>query len=126
MRDWMKYVCIDCGAEIYGDGRKLDGTRCKECGGSLVPIKEQNMRRNLTHKIINKKILPVYFESVKNGNKRFEIREDDDNIEVGDNVRLREWDGEKYTGREYMASVSYVLRDVPEYGLNPGYCIFGW
>lgn len=47
------------------------------------------------------------------------------NIEVGDLLVLREWTGEKYTGREIYADVTYVLRDVPEYGLKEGYCIFG-
>lgn len=44
----------------------------------------------------------------------------------GDPVILKEWDGEKYTGRETSRNIVYALRDVPEYGLMPGYVIFGW
>ena len=38
---------------------------------------------------------------------------------------LDEWDGEKYTGRYVCKTVIYVLRDVPQYGLQDGYCIIG-
>lgn len=77
-------------------------------------------------KIIEKKILPEYFESVIRGEKTFEIRKDEDDIQVGDAIILKEWDGEKYTGRETGRNISYVLRNVPEYGLKDGYCIMCW
>lgn len=77
-------------------------------------------------RIIIKKILPKYFEEVIKGNKNFELRKDEDDIQVGDLIRLKEWDGEKYTGRSKVKSVAYVLRDVPEYGLVEGYCIIGF
>lgn len=47
-------------------------------------------------------------------------------MRIGDVVILKEWDGEKYTGRATGQNIVYVLRDVPEYGLMPGYVIFGW
>lgn len=78
------------------------------------------------HKIVEKKILPEYFLPVIHGEKTFEIRKDEDNLQKGDTLILREWDGEKYTGRETSRSISYILRDVPQYGLMPGYVIFGW
>ena len=34
-----------------------------------------------------------------------------------------EWDGEKYTGREQLCDVTYVMRHCPEYGIMDGYCI---
>lgn len=77
-------------------------------------------------KIVEKKILPEYFNAVINGEKTFEIHKDEDNLQKGDALILREWDGEKYTGRETGRNISYILRDVPEYGLMPGYVIFGW
>lgn len=77
-------------------------------------------------KIVEKKILPEYFNAVINGEKTFEIHKDEDNLQKGDALILREWDGEKYTGRETSRNISYILRDVPEYGLMPGYVIFGW
>lgn len=72
------------------------------------------------------KILPRYFKLVSSGVKRFEIRKDDRNYKAGDLFVLREWDGKSYTGRTFVQSISYVLRDVPEYGLEEGYCIFCW
>ena len=77
-------------------------------------------------KNVVKKILPTYFKEVCNGNKNFELRKDEDDIQSGDALLLREWDGEKYTGQCITVFVKYVLRDVPEYGLSEGYCIIGW
>ena len=77
-------------------------------------------------KIVEKKILTEYFLLVIHGEKTFEIRKDEDDVQKGDTLILREWDGKKYTGRETSRSISYILRDVPEYGLMPGYVIFGW
>lgn len=77
-------------------------------------------------KVVEKKILPEYFRSVVEGTKNFEIREDEDNLQICDVLILREWDGEKYTGREIAKNIDYVLRNIPEYGLMPGYVIFGW
>ncbi len=77
-------------------------------------------------KIVDKKILPQYFEAVIRDKKQFELRKDEDNIQEGDILILREWDGEKYTGMYVQRTVSYVLRNVPQYGLAEGYCIIGW
>ena len=77
-------------------------------------------------KIVEKKILPEYFNEVIHERKKFEIRKDEDDLQMGDSVILREWDGEKYTGRETGRRIVYILRDAPEYGLMPGYVIFGW
>lgn len=72
------------------------------------------------------KILPQYYEAVSKGIKQFELRKDDRDYQVGDLVRLREWDGKEYTGNKMIIGIKYVLRDCPEYGLMDGYCIFGW
>jgi hypothetical protein len=77
-------------------------------------------------KIIKKKILPEYFNEVIHDRKKFEIRKDKDDLQIGDVIILKEWDGEKYTGRETSRNIEYILRNVPEYGLMPGYVIFGW
>ena len=77
-------------------------------------------------KIIEKKILPEYFNEVIHNRKKFEIRKDEDDLQIGDAVFLKERDGKKYTGRAVIRRITYVLRDVPEYGLMPGYVIFGW
>lgn len=77
-------------------------------------------------KEIRKKILPCYFDDVKARKKNFEIRKDEDNIQVGDTLILCEWDGIRYTRRKLLREVKYVLRNVPQYGLQDGFCIIGW
>lgn len=74
-------------------------------------------------KTIEKKILPEYFEEVYHGRKRFELRKDDSNYNVGDWLLLREWDGKEYTGRTLDCKILYILRNAQEYGLKKGYCI---
>lgn len=76
-------------------------------------------------KAVRKKILPEFFEAVKAGEKNFEIRLDEDGIQVGDLLILEEWDG-YYTGESVRRYVKYVLRNAPEFGLMDGYCIIGW
>ena len=78
------------------------------------------------NRVIQKKILPEYFSAVLNGEKHFELRVDEDNAQVGDRLKLREWDGKYYTGREIDKKITYVLRNCSEYGLMEGYCILGW
>lgn len=72
------------------------------------------------------KILPQYFQPVIAGVKTFELRKDDRDYQVGDLVKMREWDGNAYTGGKIVVDIKYILRDCPEYGLMDGYCIFGW
>ncbi|MBX4204648.1 MAG: DUF3850 domain-containing protein [Candidatus Doudnabacteria bacterium] len=61
---------------------------------------------------IEKKILPEYFEQVKNGSKTFELRLADWECNPGDVLVLKEWDPElqAYTGREVSREVGYVLK----------------
>ena len=73
-------------------------------------------------KIHELKILPEYYEAVRCGDKRFEIRKNDRDFHTGDILRLKEWDGEKYTGEELDALVRYILFDWTG-GLQDGYCI---
>ena len=85
-------------------------------------------RKPIRHKI---KILPKYYNQIfirpGEGCKRFELRKDDRDYQVGDTVTLQEWDPEQgYTGNEITVGIIYVLRNCPEYGLMDGYCIFGW
>lgn len=68
------------------------------------------------------KIYPKYFDAVLNGSKPFEIRKNDRNFQVGDNVFLREWDNIKYSGRTIFAEITYVLDD-KFIGLTEGYGI---
>ncbi|MFP4616892.1 MAG: DUF3850 domain-containing protein [Candidatus Paceibacterota bacterium] len=61
---------------------------------------------------IEKKIWPEYFEQIKSGKKKFELRLNDFEVEEGDTLILREWDPERkeYTGREVKKKVAGVSR----------------
>lgn len=62
--------------------------------------------------IIKKKIWPKYFDLVKSGKKKFELRLADFRIKQGDIFILEEWNPrtKKYTGRKIRKKVKYVLR----------------
>lgn len=78
-------------------------------------------------KIHELKITPEYFEAVRTRRKQFELRKDDRGYEVGDLVRLKEYENGDYTGREIGCYIIiYILRNCPEYGLKEGYCIIGF
>lgn len=66
-----------------------------------------------------------YFDEIRKGNKRFELRKNDRGFKKGDIVILREWDEEnkKYTERHLCLEIRYILEDYP--GLEKGYCILG-
>ena len=59
---------------------------------------------------IHKKCLPVFFQAVSDGKKKFELRLNDFDIQEGDVLVLDEWDGEKqeYTGRTIQKNVTFV------------------
>lgn len=82
-------------------------------------------------KIVEKKVLPEYYKEIVAHRKMFELRKDENDIQTGDWLILREWDGKKYTGHQTKREVTYVLRNSLEYGLRDGYCIIslqvaGW
>lgn len=62
------------------------------------------------------KIDPQYFEAVKAGIKRAELRYNDRNFKAGDYLALHEYDREKgeYTGRIHHARITHVC-DVDEW-----------
>jgi len=86
-------------------------------------------------KIHELKILDKYAAEVALGRKRFELRKDDRGYEVGDLIHFNviadkpdpTLDACVFTlmnsGNLYR--ITYILRDVPQYGLAEGYCIFG-
>ena len=73
-------------------------------------------------KIHELKILPEYFDAVRSGDKRFELRRNDRDFHKGDILCLKEWDGEQYTGEEIDGLVRYILFNWTA-GLQDGYCI---
>lgn len=67
------------------------------------------------------KILPEFFEAITSGRKRFEIRKNDRGFQIGDQLILREWTGEKYTGDSYKAEITYIT----DYMQHDGYVVLG-
>lgn len=67
------------------------------------------------------KTWPEYFEAALKGVKTFEIRKNDRNFAVGENLLLKEFDPERqeYTGRAELFSIIYIT-DFPQ-GLREGY-----
>lgn len=63
-------------------------------------------------KTIEKKIWSEYFNAVANGDKNFELRLADWDIEVGDTLILKDWNPEKkeYTGRQIVRKVTYLVK----------------
>jgi len=63
-------------------------------------------------KIIRKKIWPKYFQLVRAGKKKFEIRLADFKIKEDDVLILQEWDpkNKRYTGRQLKKRVKYILK----------------
>lgn len=59
---------------------------------------------------IEKKVWPEYFQEIIEGNKTFELRLNDFEINTGDILVLKEWNPEtkEYTGRELEKEVGYV------------------
>ncbi len=73
------------------------------------------------------KLIQPYFEDVWNGTKTFELRKNDRNFQVGDLVALREFDilKQDFLDRHIAVKITYVLQG-GIYGLEKGYCIFGF
>lgn len=67
------------------------------------------------------KILPRYFQPVLDGTKTFEIRVNDRNFQEGDTVTLKEWDGERFTGRNVDRQITFVT----DYAQQPDFVVFG-
>lgn len=75
----------------------------------------------MTHAL---KTWPEYFKLVREGKKRFELREDDRDYEEGDVIILQEYhpDTKKYSGEEERFQAGFILRG-PAFGLKKGHCI---
>jgi hypothetical protein len=75
-----------------------------------------------THKV---KILPVYYNRIIAFQKTFEIRKNDRDYQIGDELILREFDqfSQEYTGRECHTRIIYV-EFFPK-GLQKNYVVLG-
>lgn len=59
------------------------------------------------------KIAPKYYMEVERGDKTFEVRFNDRNLQKYDILHLKEWTAsDGYSGREIAVEVTYVLDDV--------------
>ena len=77
-----------------------------------------------THEL---KTWPSCFAAVKAGNKPFDVRENDRNFQVGDQLILREFEpeSEQYTGQAVTRWVSYVLQG-GAFGVQDNWCVLGF
>ena len=72
------------------------------------------------------KIKGEYFSEVLRGKKTFELRKNDRDYQVGDLIHFIDVDGlEHYGYKELVYKITYILNNVPEYGLDKDYCILG-
>ncbi|EPB6723331.1 DUF3850 domain-containing protein [Vibrio fluvialis] len=74
------------------------------------------------------KILPEYFALQISGEKRFEVRHNDRDFQIGDTVILNEWDGESYTGRciTVVITCMFTSKDLARFGaISHNLVIFG-
>ena len=77
------------------------------------------------------KIKDEYFQEVRSGYKKAELRKNDRDFQEGDFIYFIGVDGEELQGhdkdgtpRKYnIYRITHVLKDVPEYGLKEGYAI---
>jgi hypothetical protein len=74
---------------------------------------------------------PEPFQATLDGLAPFEVQLDDRHYEIGDLLRLREWDPKTdmkypngYTGREVTVRLTYLARG-RSWGLPAGLCILG-
>lgn len=81
-------------------------------------------RAPITHRL---KTWDTVFEAVMNGTKRAEFRKNDRDFQVGDSLRLCEWEwdglgGGEYTGRECVRLVTHVVCG-PGFGIQEGFAM---
>ena len=74
------------------------------------------------------KIHPVFFAAVCDGSKTFEVRVDDRDYQIGDVLRLNEYDpAATYTGADVLRRITYILRwadnGVGACGVRAGYVV---
>lgn len=77
----------------------------------------------MTHKL---KTWREFFVLVLSGVKKFEVRLNDRDYRVGDELLLQEWDpkANEYTGRNLSRVVTYILEG-GQFGIEPEYVVLG-
>lgn len=79
----------------------------------------------MTHEL---KTIQPYFGQMANESKTFEIRKYDRNYQVGDKLKLMEWEpnGHYFTGLYRIKVISHILTDAEDFGLMKGFCILSF
>jgi hypothetical protein len=74
-----------------------------------------------THKL---KVWKEYYQDLYEKRKTWEMRQNDRDYQVGDDLLLEEYDKDKmeYTGNFVTLNVTYILHG-PVFGLKKGYCV---
>jgi len=82
---------------------------CDPCSANDA-WKPENWMTGKEHKI---KTVSPFFEDIESGKKKFEIRKNDRNYQVGDLLVLSHWDHQSkcFTGRQIYGRVDYILDD---------------
>lgn len=80
---------------------------------------------NMGIKLHELKVQSRYFRDIKSGLKTFELRKMDRDYKVGDFLELYEFEGNQFIGCPLVVRITYILSNVPEYGLEDGYGILG-
>ncbi|MDR2866228.1 MAG: DUF3850 domain-containing protein [Methanomassiliicoccaceae archaeon] len=81
------------------------------------------MDRTLNSVVHELKIKPEYFLAVRSGHKKFELRKNDRNFKIGDELILCEWDENGYSGEKVRCRIEYLLKGHD--GLGEDYVILG-
>lgn len=72
------------------------------------------------------KLQEPYFTDVAEKKKTFEIRKNDRDYKVGDILLLYLYpQPNKDKLGKIKAEITYILKDIPQFGLMEGYCILG-
>lgn len=70
------------------------------------------------------KIRDNYYYDLMHGLKSFELRKNDRNYQVGDLIHFVDVNGNDFLNEpSNLFCITYVLKNVPEYGLKDDYCI---
>ena len=86
-------------------------------------------------KLHNLKIEKKHFQAILDGKKNFEVRNNDRDFQVDDLITFDVYEDTNLFGKQKVIAcdsgkglvfkVTYVLKDIPEYGLDEKYCVFG-
>lgn len=72
------------------------------------------------------KIKEEYYDEVKLGLKTFELRKNDRDFQVGDLINFNViYDNGYIEKPDEVYKIIYILKGVPQYGLDKDYCILG-